>query len=69
MHPLEKIIIFLALCQILQTAYLAAHVHRLHGASRRWYVLKMAPLIVLTVALALMTARIVFPSLVPYIGI
>lgn len=67
MHPLEKIVIFLALCQVLQTIYLVAHVHVLHGVSRIWYLVKMLPLMVLTLMLAAFVLRVF--QLIPYIGI
>lgn len=67
MHPLEKIVIFLAACQVLQTAYLVAHAHALHGVNRLWYLVKMAPLIVLTLALVVFVLRVL--QLIPYVGI
>lgn len=67
MQPLAKIIVFLALCQVLQTVYLIAHAYALRGAARKWYLLKIAPLALLTLALALLVARIFL--LIPYIGI
>jgi hypothetical protein len=51
MHPLVKIILLLAACQVLQTIYLMHHSHRLHGVSLVMYWLKFAPLIIMLLAL------------------
>lgn len=67
MHPIEKIIVLIAVCQAIQTAYLVAHVHDLHGSSRAWYLLKMAPLIVVTIWLLVLVLRIL--QVVPYFGL
>jgi hypothetical protein len=67
MHPLEKIVIFLSLCQVVQTFYLVAHVHVLHGVSRLWYLAKMLPLVALTIALVVFVLRVF--QLIPYVGI
>jgi hypothetical protein len=67
MHPLEKIVIFLAICQVVQTLYLVAHAHVLHGISRIWYLAKMVPLVVLTIAMIALVLRVF--QIIPYIGI
>ena len=67
MHPMEKIVIFLAACQIMQTIYLVTHVHALHRAARFWYLVKMTPLIILTFALAAFVLRVF--QIIPYVGI
>lgn len=67
MHPLEKIVIYLVACQMLQTIYLVAHVHVLHGISRVWYLIKMLPLLLLMIALVALVLRIF--HMIPYVGI
>lgn len=67
MHPLEKIILLLAACQLLQTIYLVAHVQALHGSSRWRYLAKMVPLLVLTILMVVLVLRIF--QIIPFIGI
>lgn len=68
MHPLEKIIVLLALCQALQTIYMVAHVHALHRrATRLRYLAKMAPLMLVTLAMCALVLRVF--NAIPYIGI
>lgn len=65
MHPLEKIIILMTVCQILQTSYTLRRLHGAHAGLRYW--LEMAPLIAATLALAVLVGRIF--HLLPYVGI
>lgn len=67
MHPLEKIIILISLCQVVTTIYLVAHVHILHGVSRLWYLVKILPLLALTAILVMLVLRVF--QIIPYVGI
>lgn len=44
MHPMEKILILLVACQVIQFSYLVRHVHSMHGSSAAWYAAKLIPL-------------------------
>ena len=59
MHPLVKILLLMAAIEIVRTAYDAAHVHVLHGGSRWWYAAKMAPLVIMTAALAILVLHLI----------
>ncbi len=65
MHPLEKILILMTVCQVLQTTYTLRRLHRTHSGLR--WCLEMAPLVIATFALVVLVARIL--NIVPYVGI
>lgn len=68
MHPLEKILLLMTACQLLQTGYLVWHAFEIHGAAqRRIYFLRISPLIAVTVFLAVLVLRLL--HLMPYVGI
>jgi hypothetical protein len=65
MHPMEKIIILMTACQVLQMIYTLRRVHASHQGIR--YVIEMAPLVLCVVALVVLVSRIF--NLIPYVGI
>jgi hypothetical protein len=68
MHPLEKILVLMALCQALTTFYLVMHATELHGPERKgMYLLKISPLVVATLFMAILILRLF--HLIPYVGI
>jgi hypothetical protein len=64
MHPLDKILIAMMICQVLQTTYTVRRLHRAHFGLRYW--LEMTPLILSTAVMVFMVGRIfnVFPHAV-----
>jgi len=68
MHPLEKILILMTICQALATGYLVMHVTELHGeGARLLYLIKIAPLVIATLIVATLILRLF--HLIPYVGV
>lgn len=65
MHPLDKILILMTVCQVLQTSYTLRRLHGEHDGWRWW--LEMTPLILTTAALVFLVGRLF--NLFPHMGI
>jgi hypothetical protein len=65
MHPLEKIIVLMTVCQVLHASYTVRRLHREHASWR--YGAEIIPLLAATAALVVLVLRIF--NLVPYVGI
>jgi hypothetical protein len=65
MHPMEKIIILMTLCQVLHASYTVRRLHSEHASWRYWA--EIVPLLLATAALVVLVLRIF--NLVPYVGI
>ncbi len=65
MHAMDKIIVLMTVCQVLQTSYTLRRLHQMHVGVRYWA--EMSPLIFATIALVVLVCRIF--NLLPYVGI
>jgi hypothetical protein len=65
MHPLEKIFVMMAVCQVLHATYTMRRLHGAHSGMRYW--LEMAPLIVALAVLVILVLR--FLHLIGYVGV
>jgi hypothetical protein len=65
MHPLQKIIIAMTACQVLQMIYTMRRVHASHRGLR--YAVEMLPLVLAVAALVVLVLRMF--DLFPYVGV
>jgi hypothetical protein len=65
MHPLQKIIIAMTICQVVQMFYTLRRVHAAHLGLR--YFVEMLPLVLAVTVLVVLVLRIF--NLVPYVGV
>jgi hypothetical protein len=65
MHPLQKIIIAMTVCQVIQMVYTLRRVHKAHLGLR--YFIEMAPLVLAVAVLVVLVLRMF--DLLPYVGV